>query len=145
MNLFVAIGNPLMKLILRSPLHGLASHNTMLITVTGRKSGKVYTTPVNYVRDGDILLVTSLRGRVWWKNLRGGAPVSVRLQGHDLKGIAEAVTDDEAVRKGLLAYLRKVPDYARYFQVSLDPDGQPNVEDVTRAAHNRVMIEIRLS
>jgi hypothetical protein len=45
----------------------------------------------------------------------------------------------------LLAYLRKVPDYARYFQVSLDPDGQPNVEDVARAAQNRVMIEIRLS
>jgi deazaflavin-dependent oxidoreductase (nitroreductase family) len=145
MNLFTAIGNSLMKLILRSPLHGLASRNTMLITFTGRKSGKMYSTPVNYVRDGDVLLVTSLRERVWWKNLRSGAPVGVRLQGRDLKGIAEAVTDDEAVREGLLAYLRKVPDYAQYFQVSLDPDGQPNDEDVARAAQNRVMIEIRLS
>jgi deazaflavin-dependent oxidoreductase (nitroreductase family) len=144
-NLFIAVGNPFMKLMLRSPLHGLASHNTMLITFTGRRSGKAYTTPVNYVRNGDVLLVTSQRGRTWWKNLRGGAPVSVRLQGRDLKGIAEAFTDDEAVREGLLAYLRKVPDYARYFQVSLDPDGQPNVEDVACAAHSRVVIEIRLS
>jgi hypothetical protein len=64
--------NSMMKWILRSPLHGLISKSTMLITYTGHKSGKLYTIPVNYVRDEDVLSVTSYRHRTWWRNLRGG-------------------------------------------------------------------------
>ena len=45
------IFNPFMVWLLRSPLHKLASKNTLLITFTGRKSGKKYTTPVNYASD----------------------------------------------------------------------------------------------
>ena len=140
-----AIGNPMMKLLLRSPLHGLISKGFMLITFTGRKSGKLYTTPVNYARDGDVLFVVSFRNRTWWRNLRGGAPVTVRVKGQDLAGTGEAIADDkEAVAAGLAAYLRKVPNYAKYFQVTLDADGQPNSEEVARVAQDRVMIRIQL-
>jgi hypothetical protein len=41
--------NPIVSWLLRSPLQGLMSSSTMLITFAGRKSGKTYTTPVNYV------------------------------------------------------------------------------------------------
>ena len=41
-------------------------------------------------------------------------------------------------------YLQKVPQYARYFKVSLDPEGNPNPEDVAYAAKDRVMIRLRL-
>lgn len=68
-NLLIKIGNPFMKTILRSPLHGLVSENVILITFTGRKSGKTYTTPVNYVRDGEALIILSHDDRTWWKNL----------------------------------------------------------------------------
>lgn len=57
--------NSIMKWILRSPLHGLINKSIMLITYTGRKSGKVYTIPVNYVRHGGLLSVTSYRHRTW--------------------------------------------------------------------------------
>jgi len=87
-----ALANPLVGLILRSPLHGLMSRNTLLVTVIGRKSGKRFTLPVNYVRKGDSLLVISRRYRRWWKNLRGGGPVEVRLQGRALRDQA-SVTD----------------------------------------------------
>jgi hypothetical protein len=39
--------------ILRLSLHGAMSGPTMLLTYTRRRSGRTYTTPVNYVRDGD--------------------------------------------------------------------------------------------
>ena len=42
--------DPFVKLILCSPLHGILSRNTMLFTFTGRRSGKEYTTPVNFFR-----------------------------------------------------------------------------------------------
>lgn len=58
------IYNPLMKWVLRSPLHGMVSKNFMLITFTGRRSGKVYTTPVNYVREGDGITVFSKPNRI---------------------------------------------------------------------------------
>ncbi len=137
--------NPIMKAILRSPLHGIISKNTMLITFTGRKSGKMQTTPVNYIREGDYITVFSLRNRVWWRNLRGGAPVTVRIKGQDLKAIGESIEDEKTVAAGLLAYLQKSPKYAKYFQVTLDPSGQPNPEEVAEAAQNRFMIRIKLA
>lgn len=142
---FSKIYNPIMRSILRSPLHGLISKNTMLISFTGRKSGKVYTTPVNYVRDGDNFTVFSLRNRIWWRNLRGGAPVTVRVRGQNLKAFGESVEDKKAVAAGLLAYLQKVPHYSKYFKVTLNADGQPNLGDIAHAAQNRVIIRVQLT
>ncbi|MCB0144872.1 MAG: nitroreductase family deazaflavin-dependent oxidoreductase, partial [Caldilineaceae bacterium] len=84
-NLSLAIANPMMKFILQSPLHRIASSQIMLITVTGRKSGKQYTTPVNFVEiddfeDEGLLSVVSHQHRTWWRNLRGGAPVTIVLR-----------------------------------------------------------------
>ena len=79
-------GNPFVSFLLQSPLHGLLGARFTLLTVTGRKSGRTYTTPVNYVRDGDVLTVISRRGRTWWRNLSGPAPVTVRLKGERRSG-----------------------------------------------------------
>jgi deazaflavin-dependent oxidoreductase (nitroreductase family) len=134
-----------MKWILRSPLHGMLSKNTMLVTVTGRKSGKPITTPVSYVRIGDVLSVTSFRHRTWWRNLRGSAPVTIRLQGQDLRATGEVIEDEAGVAAGLMAHLQKVPEYARYYQVNLDSGGQPDATDILRTAKDKVVILIRLA
>ncbi len=118
------IFNPLIILLLPSPLHMLVSKSTLLMTFTGRWSGKSYTTPVNYVLDGDILYIVSQRGRNWWRNLRGGAPVSVRLLGRNLDAIGEVIEYYENVVKPQMDYLQKVPQYAKYFKVSFDPESQ---------------------
>lgn len=63
-------GNDFMAWVLRSPLHGILSKGMMLITVTGRKTGKKYTLPVEYFEaDGFLWIVTS-RDRTWWRNLQ---------------------------------------------------------------------------
>lgn len=142
--LFRRIGNIFVGGILRSPFHGLLSKNTMLITFTGRVSGKRYTTPVNYLLIGDVLYVVSMRGRTWWRNLRGGGPVTLRLNGEKVHGWGDVVEDDEGINQHLLTYLQEVPSFARYFGVGLDVDGQPNGEDVARASRSRVMVMIRL-
>lgn len=49
--------NKTMKTILRSPIHGMVSKSILLITFTGRKSGKTYTTPVSYSQDGDLVTI----------------------------------------------------------------------------------------
>jgi len=136
--------NPIMMWILRSPLHGVLSGSTMIITYTGRKSGKTFSTPVNYVRDGDVLWTISFRHRTWWRNLNG-SPVTVRIQGKDVTGVATAMTDQQEVVDCLTAYLRKAPRVARYIGVALDASGQPGPQDVTEAAKTRVMVRVQLS
>jgi len=56
--------------LLQSPLHGLVSQGMLLITVTGRKSGKTYTTPVEYRQENQCITTSSavrggLGGRTW--------------------------------------------------------------------------------
>ena len=135
--------NPFMTFVLRSPLHGLLDKGVLLITVTGRKSGRAITTPVNYLREDGTLWITSLRERTWWRNLRGGAPVTVHLQGRDLKGTGQAIADDEGVAAGLAHYLERAPQNAKYYGVALSPEGKPKGEDIARAARDRVMVEVQ--
>lgn len=135
--------NPLMKAILKSPLHRFASREQMLITFTGRKSGKKYTTPVGYSIAGDTVLCFT--DSTWWKNLRGGAEVTLRIRGRDRKGLAEPTWDDvPRIAEGLRKFLIQVPSYARFYDLTLEQDGTPNAEDLKRAAESAVMIEIRL-
>jgi deazaflavin-dependent oxidoreductase (nitroreductase family) len=143
-NFFNQVGNQFMKVILRSPFHGLLSGSIVLITVTGQKSGKAYTIPVNYLRQGDILSIVSLRNRTWWRNLRGGSPVTLRLQGQDVKRWGKVIEDDQGVAAGLAAHLQQAPRYAKYFGVTLNSSGQLRSEDIALAAQTRVVIQVKL-
>jgi deazaflavin-dependent oxidoreductase (nitroreductase family) len=135
--------NRAMKLVLRSPLHGMVSKTILLITFTGRKSGKTYTTPVSYSQSGDQLTLFTHAG--WWKNLPAGTTVSLRLRGRDLQGLTEPVVgDQQAIAAGLDAHLRQVPFDAKYYGVTFAEDHTPNPEEIARAAQNAVMIRIHL-
>ncbi|MGD8813372.1 MAG: hypothetical protein PVI78_02740 [Anaerolineales bacterium] len=136
--------NPLVSFLLRSPLHTIMSGNTMLITYTGRKSGVEYTLPINYQRRGYCLTAISNRSRVWWRNFRGGADVTLFLRRQHRKAYAEVIEDQTSVARGLTSYLSQAPQLARYFCIEQDEDGKPNSEALTKAASERVLIEIRL-
>lgn len=79
--------NPIVAGILRSPLHGGMSKSVMLLSYRGRRSGRIFTTPISYVRDGKDLLAVASRDHAWWKDLRGGAPVRVRVRGRESRGL----------------------------------------------------------
>ena len=87
--------NPVLRVFLRSPLHPLLSRPLMLLTVTGRRSGRAFTIPVGYGQDGDRLRVDLEwpERKRWWRNLRGGAPVSVLLRGVPRAGTGRVTRD----------------------------------------------------
>jgi len=136
--------NPIMSAILKSPLHGLLSRSTILISVRGKKSGKTYTTPVNYVRSGDELMMVSFQKRSWWRNLRGGAGVRVRLQGRDREAHAVVAEEPAAVAAGLESLVRASPGYARALGIGLDAAGRPEPGSLAHAAEGRVVVRARL-
>ena len=90
-------GNRAVVLLLRSPLHPLVSRRLMLITVTGRRTGREHTLPVAFQESGEHLTVPVLwpQRKLWWRNLRDGAPVRLRLRGANRTGQARAIVDDE--------------------------------------------------
>ncbi|MCC7447194.1 MAG: nitroreductase family deazaflavin-dependent oxidoreductase [Anaerolineae bacterium] len=122
------IGNWFVRWLLLSPLHGLLSKHVMLVTVTGRKSGIPYTTPVEYARDGNTIYATSTTERTWWRNLHGGQPVQVRIAARNFDGTGDASTDPASVEKAVRCLY-------------------PNMNDAQRARfqQGRVAIIIRLS
>ncbi|CAG1013833.1 hypothetical protein ANAEL_04816 [Anaerolineales bacterium] len=136
--------NKMMKFMLGSPMHGLVSKIALLISFTGRKSGRAYTTPVSYSKfDDQVYIFTHAN---WWKNLKGGAPVTLRLQGQDVQGLAEPVIEDkQVIATRLTEHLRKVPSDAPYYGVTLDKSGNPRAEEVEKGVHNVVMIRVRLN
>lgn len=135
--------NKTMKFVLRSPVHGMVSKFTTLITFTGRKSGKIYTTPVSYSQFEDRVYIFTHAN--WWKNLCDGAPVMLCLQGRERQGWAEPVVEDkEAIATRLAAHLRMVPGDSKYYGVTFDEHGNPNAEEVEKAVQTAVMICVQL-
>ena len=136
-------GNSFISFLLRSPLHRMMSGSTMLITVTGRKSGRPITTPVNYYQEGDTLWVISNRERTWWRNLKGGASLKLRLRGQEVDGFGEAVLVESEVAAQIGEYVRHLPISVRSLGVHM-LNGQPDPADLSRLAQERVMVRINL-
>jgi deazaflavin-dependent oxidoreductase (nitroreductase family) len=100
-----------MKRLLRSPFHWPISKTLLLITFTGRKSGKQFTTPVAYVRSGDQLIigVAQPSTKNWWRNLVESAEVHLRIGSEEFTGMATAVTDTQP--EDLAALLQSVLEH----------------------------------
>jgi hypothetical protein len=141
--LFVII-NVIMQFLLRSPLHFISSRSLMLITFTGRNSGRQFTTPVRYFRDGETVRSFTSAESQWWRNLRGGADVVLRIEGRDAPYHATAVENDpEEVRKKLQHYLGLFPQDAAYHDIRLNRDKSPVPEDLEKASRNAILVEAK--
>jgi deazaflavin-dependent oxidoreductase (nitroreductase family) len=129
-----------MSWLLCSPFHVFMG-GMLLITVTGRKSGRAISTPVNYVRDGDTLLITSTVDRTWWRNLRGGAPVTLVMNGKTYR--ADAITIEQLPEREqeLLRFFRLTRHTIA--GIHLTPDGQPTKpEKFQRVVQKRIVINL---
>lgn len=131
-----------MSWILRSPLHGLLSNGMMLIIITGRKTGRKYTTPVGYYEEGGFLWVITSRDRTWWKNLQGGAAVELLLKRQPVQAFADVDLDETSVQARMVEYLRHVPQAAGPMKIRLE-QGQPNPQDIAATARGRLFVRIK--
>lgn len=142
--------NPLIRLILRSPLGSVWGAAPLLITYRGRKSGQEYTLPVQYTLDGNTLyiIVGMPEQKTWWRNLRGGAPVQVTLHGKTRPGYAlllQPDTDREAMVRGMELYLERFPSMAGRHHVQGEADGRFNAADLEGAATGVRVIRVEMN
>ncbi len=138
--MFVIV-NPIVTLLLRSPLHFLASKSLMVVTFWGRKSGKQFSTPVRYLREDNTIVSFSSDDTAWWRNLRDGAKASLLVQGDSIECATTVIErDTEKVREWLEYYFKQFPQDAAYHDVKLYADGTVDEETMAAAAEHAIVM-----
>ncbi len=97
--------NPMMKAVLRSRFRGKMGAMLLVLNFSGRKGGKKYSTPVGYQRQGDTIIIYT--HSPWWRNLQNNTPVTMLVNGENLHGSANAVSDSEQVMKSVREFVNK--------------------------------------
>jgi hypothetical protein len=126
----MAVANVPMRPLLRLPFSTPLSRALMLITFSGRKTGRIYQQPVSYVLDGDTLLTPG--GGKWKLNLREGEPVTARLRGRRILLRPQFIKDVDEVQK-LLVKMQAVNPRLTLFVPIKDRQGQIDREKVEAA------------
>jgi hypothetical protein len=87
--------NPILASLLRTPLAGPARKQLMVLSFTGRKTGRQYSIPVSaHVIDNDLYALT---GAPWKQNFRGGAAAQVVYDGKTTAMRGELIRDRTVV------------------------------------------------
>lgn len=81
----------------------IAGMPVLLLTTTGRRSGRPRTTPLTFFRDGPALVVIASNGGSdrapsWSLNLRATPAASVRIGGEELAVVARVASPEERAR-----------------------------------------------
>lgn len=139
----VGAGNPLVKRLLDSRVAGPMARQVLLLRYRGRRSGRTFTTPVGYVRDGDrIVMVTSPAYR-WWPNFVGGAQAELRLPEGWRRATVDVVPPDDPRYDDVVALQvgRRGPGMLRGFGVEVDDAGHVSSEaKATASAHAHLVL-----
>jgi hypothetical protein len=126
--------NPLVRFVMRSPLHRLTDDSTLILHVTGRKSGRQYDIPVGFTDLGGRLEVITQHS--WRQNLRGGADVSITRFGRRTPMHADLDEDPATVATILQAIIDRLGPAAALQRVGLATDAEslPDAAALTQAA-----------
>ena len=114
----MSIGNSVVSGVLRSPLHRVLSGSTGLVRYAGRRSGRQFIMPAQYVEHGaDVLiLVGHAEAKTWWRNFRDGRDLDVlirRTWGMMTARAGVGADEPETIAPLLDAYLQRFPKAAR--------------------------------
>jgi deazaflavin-dependent oxidoreductase (nitroreductase family) len=126
------LGNPMVRVILGSPLHRLLSRRLVLLEYTGRRTGRLYRIPVLAAEPdggGVVVLAVHPARKQWWRTFgtAGAATLVVRGEPRAVEG--RLLTDPVERRAALRAYLRWLPRAAR----PLSLPGRPTDEQLDAA------------
>ena len=99
--------------------------SALLLTTTGRKSGKRYTTPVLYRAENNHFLVVASNGGSgrlpnWWLNARHGSPIDIQIGRTRQQVRAKEMSAEERQRLWSLL-IAAYPTYEKYQQRTAYP------------------------
>jgi hypothetical protein len=137
--------NPILRFLLRTPIAGPGRDQLMIVTFTGRKSGRRYSIPLSAHRiDNTLYAITSAP---WKQNFRDGATAEVLHNGTTTTMRGELIKDPAAVAD--LAH-RCAEFYGakraqRSMGLKFRDDRVPTLEEFTEAAQREHIAAVRLT
>jgi len=119
--------------LLRHGLMGSLAAEIMVITVTGRKTGRQYSTPIGYLRDGETIIALS-RGSNWFKNAVATGQAQIEIKKQKMNVRVEAVKDQAERERIFELYKReRAKNFARLFGVAVNaPEAELKAALATR-------------
>jgi deazaflavin-dependent oxidoreductase (nitroreductase family) len=114
--------NIFMRPILRLPFPTPLTKRLMLVSFTGRKTGKAYQQPVSYVQQDDTLLTPG--GGKWKLNLREDQSVRIRLRGRDVFARPEFVRDPDEIERLIGVMTTANPTVGAFVGIPKATDGR---------------------
>jgi hypothetical protein len=123
-----------MRKILALPFPTPLSRRLMLVTLTGRRSGRTYRQPLSYVRSGSTLLTPG--GGNWKHNLQAGRAETIRIGGRDITAEPEIVRDLDELDGLLSVMAAKSPSATRFIPIPRDASGHFDREKLDAAVRH---------
>ena len=137
--------NPILGFLLRTPLAGPARKQLMVLSFTGRKTGRQFTIPVSaHVIDNELYALT---GAVWKQNFRDGAPAQVVYDGKSTTMRGELITDRAIVSDLFLRCAQSYGVRRAQIMIGLKFRDQrvPTLEEFTEAVDRMKLAAVRFT
>ncbi|MEU6192264.1 nitroreductase/quinone reductase family protein [Streptomyces sp. NPDC047061] len=138
--------NRVIRPLLASRLHRLLSGRVMLLSYTGRKTGRDITVPISYFAwdPGTVLAMSSQLS--WIPNLRTGPTVRLRIRGREHDAVPTVFEDHIAIADLLAEFARRNgPRAAKALMLGLPGDRQPAPEELRAASQKTRLVVFRLA
>lgn len=135
--------NPFMRFMLRMPVKRM-QERLLLLSYTGRKSGKHFTVPLSYAEDTDgSLLIPG--GGAWKLNLAPGRLIQIRLHGKDRSADPEVIWNSAEIERLLPLLVKDNPQGQDFVGVPMGPDGHPDRDKLEQALEDGfAIVRLRL-
>ncbi len=116
--------NKLMTTLYALGLGRLIGRLVLLLTTTGRKTGRPRVTPLQYEEVDGAFYLGSSRGQKadWFRNILANPCVEIRIKSRRFRGVAETVTDPSRIADFLELRLKRHP---KMIGAILQSDGLP--------------------
>jgi len=129
-----------MTFLLRRGWMGPASDILMVITTTGRKTGKQHSIPIGYLRDGDdFIALTSKNASNWYRNALANGEATLEIKKEKFNVQAPPVTD-EAERQRIFGLYRQ---NTKYFKSNFGIEVDAPESELQDALAKRIFIRFK--
>ena len=110
------LANPLVRAVLRSPVHRVLSGRLLVLSYRGNRSGRTFRIPLRYAAsaDGTVVAVAVRPARkLWWRSFRSGRDGTLVLRGRSV-GAHGTLLAGGPRDTALDAYVARYPRSARF-------------------------------
>jgi len=136
---------PLKKIILESPLHGLLSEDHALVSFTDHLTGRRLSFSVPYQKDHRIIRVICPKGDKYWRKFIYGSPLSITIQGTQHQGWAEIIDNPEEARKEWRVIIKNKPELASQLKIPNHDSEEPDLDAILNKVSSLDVLRIEIS